>query len=917
MATLTGLTDFNTVTGLNVQTSSIVYWNAKIQEGVYKTDGDQPLTAAPTSVGNYLAKITVNNCIASVGYTIAKAAPVAGNFTYAAPSDLTYDGTAKTATVTAKEGITGVGQVTVKYYSDAACTTEVDNPTDVGTYYVGITVTEGDNYSAVTSVLYDSNWKFTIGKATPTADNFDYNAPSSLGYDGTAKSATVIVNSDATGMGQVTVKYYSDAACTTEVDNPTDVGTYYVGITVTEGDNYNAVTSVIHGASWTFTITKANPTADAPTDLTATYGQTLANVSLEGKNPEGNTPGTWAWADAATTSVGSVGVRTFKANFTPTDTTNYNSKSNVDVTVTVGKATPTYTVPTGLTATYGDLLSSVALPTGWAWTNGAQSVGNAGSNAFTATFTPTDTDNYNTVENVNVTVTVGKADPSYTVPTGLAATYGDTLANVTLPTGWAWADSTQSVGNAGTKTFKANFTPTDTTNYNTVSNVDVSVTVNKADPSYTVPTGLTATYGDTIANVTLPTGWAWADSTQSVGNAGTKTFKANFTPTDTANYNTVENVDVTLTVNPASVTLTANSGNEIYDATEKTVEGFTASVEGLTFTGVTAGVSGTNAAEYAVTFTGVTVGETKDSTGNYVVTETTDGKLTIGKAPLAVTADNLSKRTGDTDPALTYMAEGFVGTDTAETVITGTLVRDEGDDVGTYPIKQGTLAANDNYEITFTEGTFTINRRSSGGGGTTTYTVKFDTTGGSEVKNVSVKSGQTIGSIKEPEKNGFVFTGWYSDNELTKPYSSDEKVTESTTLYAGWKVDPVRQITLTIGKTEATVWNETKSNDVAPIIRSDRTMLPARFVTENLGATVEWIGEEQKVLITKDDLKIEIYIDSDKAYVNGEEVILDSPAFIENDRTYTPVRFIAETLGVTVDWDEAAQQVIITKAIEE
>ncbi|MBQ7718169.1 MAG: InlB B-repeat-containing protein, partial [Clostridia bacterium] len=194
---------------------------------------------------------------------------------------------------------------------------------------------------------------------------------------------------------------------------------------------------------------------------------------------------------------------------------------------------------------------------------------------------------------------------------------------------------------------------------------------------------------------------------------------------------------------------------------------------------------------------------------------------------------------------------------------------------------------------------------------------KFDTTGGSEVKNVSVKSGQTIGSIQEPKKNGFVFTGWYSDEELSDPYSADEKITKSTTLYAGWKVDPVRQITLTIGKTEAKVWNESKSNDVAPIIRNDRTMLPARFVTENLGATVEWIGEEQKVLITKDDMKIEIYIDSDKAYVNGEEVILDSPAFIENDRTYTPVRFIAETLGVTVDWDEETQQVIITKAIEE
>jgi len=222
------------------------------------------------------------------------------------------------------------------------------------------------------------------------------------------------------------------------------------------------------------------------------------------------------------------------------------------------------------------------------------------------------------------------------------------------------------------------------------------------------------------------------------------------------------------------------------------------------------------------------------------------------------------------------------------------------------------------YAKKFSEYAIGYNKKSSGGGGrvATTYTVKFDTNGGNELKNISVKSGQTIGSISKPNKTGYVFDGWYSDKELTKQYSDDDKITTSTTLYAGWKVDPVRQFILTIGKKEATVWNEARSNDVAPIIRNDRTMLPARFVTENLGATVDWIGEEQKVLITKDDLKIEIYIDSDKALVNGEIVELDSPAFIENDRTYTPVRFIAETLGVTVDWDEETQQVIITKEVE-
>ncbi|WP_156092984.1 InlB B-repeat-containing protein [Lachnospira multipara] len=105
--------------------------------------------------------------------------PVVSDFIYSAPSDLTYDGNAKTATVVPKEGINGMGDVTVKYYSDAACTTEVEDTSSVGIYYVGITVAEGDNYNAITSVLHDENWMFTIGKASATADSSDSGSSSS------------------------------------------------------------------------------------------------------------------------------------------------------------------------------------------------------------------------------------------------------------------------------------------------------------------------------------------------------------------------------------------------------------------------------------------------------------------------------------------------------------------------------------------------------------------------------------------------------------------------------------------------------------------------------------------------------------------------------------------------------------------
>ena len=121
--------------------------------------------------------------------------------------------------------------------------------------------------------------------------------------------------------------------------------------------------------------------------------------------------------------------------------------------------------------------------------------------------------------------------------------------------------------------------------------------------------------------------------------------------------------------------------------------------------------------------------------------------------------------------------------------------------------------------------------------------------------------------------------------------------------------------TLTIGQNTAKVFGEVKENDVQPIIRNDRTMLPARFVAENLGAYVSWDGEARVVTIWGEHVEIKLTIDSAIATVNGVEEMLDSPAFIENDRTYTPVRFIAEKLGSTVQWDAATQTVIMSKPV--
>ena len=124
---------------------------------------------------------------------------------------------------------------------------------------------------------------------------------------------------------------------------------------------------------------------------------------------------------------------------------------------------------------------------------------------------------------------------------------------------------------------------------------------------------------------------------------------------------------------------------------------------------------------------------------------------------------------------------------------------------------------------------------------------------------------------------------------------------------------PDNRIIMTIDSTDAFVFGKPQKTDVPPIIENNRTMLPVRFVAENLGATVGWDGVTRTATITGNGVTIKITVDSNVAYVNGKEVTLDAPAFIRSNRTYLPVRFIAESLGATVGWDGATRTATITK----
>lgn len=204
-------------------------------------------------------------------------------------------------------------------------------------------------------------------------------------------------------------------------------------------------------------------------------------------------------------------------------------------------------------------------------------------------------------------------------------------------------------------------------------------------------------------------------------------------------------------------------------------------------------------------------------------------------------------------------------------------------------------------------------KKRSGGGSTATptYTAQFDTNGGSAVDKVKTDKNGKIERPADPTKEGYIFVGWYSDSKLTKPFDFSAELTANSTLYAKWKEN--NEIILTIGSRKISVFGRELKNDVAPKIVNDRTMLPIRIVAESLGGTVTWNGELQRVTIQKGADVILITIGADTAYVNGTAVKLDAAAFVENGRTYLPLRFVSETLGAQVAWNEAEKTVTITK----
>lgn len=105
-------------------------------------------------------------------------------------------------------------------------------------------------------------------------------------------------------------------------------------------------------------------------------------------------------------------------------------------------------------------------------------------------------------------------------------------------------------------------------------------------------------------------------------------------------------------------------------------------------------------------------------------------------------------------------------------------------------------------------------------------------------------------------------------------------------------------------------WDIVDFPDQQPYVANGRTLIPVRAISETLGWKVDWNGT--KVTISNGNHTVVLIINSKSYTIDGKEKVLDVPAQVYNGRTMVPIRFIAESFGYNVNYDDSGAVKVVT-----
>lgn len=428
-------------------------------------------------------------------------------------------------------------------------------PTNAGSYTVVSGLTNA-NYTA--SAITNT---FTINKATATINVANLTQV----YNGSPRP--VFATTTPVNITGLSVTY--DGSPTA----PTNAGTYAVQVTLSN-PNYQATT-----VNTTLVVSKATPTVSWSNPAAITYPAALGGSQL---NATASVAGSFVYTPASGTVL-NAGSNVLSVNFTPTDAANYNSVNNTTVTIVVNKGTATISLSNLAQVYDGTGKSAIATTTPVGLNvvsityNGSATLPiNAGTYAVVASLTNS---NYNAT-NATGNLVISKATATLSLSNTIY-TYDGTPKTVTVttsPVGLTVVSVTYN-GSGTAPTNAGNYAVVATlTNANYQGSTSGTLTIIKATPVISWSNPSSIVYGTALSGTQLNATsgglagtFTYTPVSGTVLNVGSYTLTVDFTPTDAANYNSVNGTSVSLTVTKATATITLSNLNQDYDGNPKPV----------------------------------------------------------------------------------------------------------------------------------------------------------------------------------------------------------------------------------------------------------------------------------------------------------------------------------------------------------
>ena len=469
------------------------------------------------------------------------------------------DGQSFAATYTHPSGnyTTATGNITINV---AKATGSFGSPSALNIIYAegltlaGISLPTGYSWNAGTTAVNAGNdqtfaatYTHPSGNYTAATGSITVNLAKATGSFGSPAVISVTYTSGLTLSGITLPTGYSWNAGTTAVNAGN--GQSFAATYTHPSGNFTMATGNI-----TVNVAKATGSFGSPSAINITYseGLTLSGITL---------PTGYSW-NAGATAVHAGNGQSFAATYTHASG-NYTAATG-NITVNVAKATGSFGSPAAINVTYipGLTLAGVTLPSGYTWNDDTTALTAGNNQSFAATYTHAG-GNY-TAAAGSITVNVASGTGEFGTPTAINTTYapGLVLADLALPTGYTWADDTIALAAGDGQSFAAEYTDTDSS----ISMATGTITVNvaKATGSFVTTTPISITYapGLTLAGVTLPTGYAWAD-VSTVLNAGDgQTIAIHYTDAS-GNYLPAAGM-VTVNVAKLAITVTADAKTKAF-----------------------------------------------------------------------------------------------------------------------------------------------------------------------------------------------------------------------------------------------------------------------------------------------------------------------------------------------------------------